>query len=177
MDQFLAGDQKKMGFVFPLHTLFFVSCLHVSHLFLHMCRHNGNRWYTSEISNHFRIHYQWSFNPLSPDDTLKHHFSFLKTDLIFLQLVVLECGFRTSGFSGLPIHDNFIFFNFLPTPNHLHSLQVENCDSNSRLVVNEDDNGKFRPERVNTAKAIARFMLNLLLRCCFYIFISLALLT
>ena len=24
---------------------------------------------------------------------------------------------------------------------HLHSLQVENCDSNSRLVVNEYDNG------------------------------------
>ena len=33
--------------------------------------------------------------------------------------------------------------------NHLHPLQVENCDSNSRLVVYEDDNGKFRPERVN----------------------------
>ena len=42
-----------------------------------------------------------------------------------------------------------IFYNFYTTSNHLHSLQVENCDSNSRLVVNEDDNGKFRPERVN----------------------------
>ena len=42
-----------------------------------------------------------------------------------------------------------IFVNFLTTSNHLHSLQVENCDSNSRLVVNEDGNGKFRPERVN----------------------------
>ena len=42
-----------------------------------------------------------------------------------------------------------IFFNFSPTSNHLHSLQVENCDSNSRLVVDEDDNGKFRVERVN----------------------------
>ena len=41
-----------------------------------------------------------------------------------------------------------IFFNFPPTSNHLHSLQVENCDSNSRLVVDEDDNGKFRLERV-----------------------------
>ena len=37
-----------------------------------------------------------------------------------------------------------IFFNFSPTSNHLHSLQVENCGSNSRLVVNEDGNGKFR---------------------------------
>ena len=41
-----------------------------------------------------------------------------------------------------------IFFNFSPTSNHLHPLQVENCDSNSRLVVDEDDNGKFRLERV-----------------------------
>ena len=44
-----------------------------------------------------------------------------------------------------------IFFNFQTTSNHLHPLQVENCDSNSRLVVDEDDNGKFRIERVNTS--------------------------
>ena len=42
------------------------------------------------------------------------------------------------------------FFNFFPTSNHLHSLQAENCDSNSRLVVDEDDYGKFRLERVKT---------------------------
>ena len=42
-----------------------------------------------------------------------------------------------------------IFFNFKTTSNHLHPLQVENCDSNSRLVVDEDENGKSRPERVN----------------------------
>ena len=41
-----------------------------------------------------------------------------------------------------------IFFNFQINSNHLHPLQVENCDSNSRLVVDEDDNGKFRLERV-----------------------------
>ena len=41
-----------------------------------------------------------------------------------------------------------IFLNFPPTSNHLHPLQVENCDSNSWLVVDEDDNDKFRPERV-----------------------------
>ena len=29
-------------------------------------------------------------NPLSPHDALKHHFTSLKTDLIFLQLGVLE---------------------------------------------------------------------------------------
>ena len=37
--------------------------------------------------------------------------------------------------TGLLIHGNFS-----PTTNHLHPLQVENCDSNSRLVVDEDDN-------------------------------------
>ena len=41
-----------------------------------------------------------------------------------------------------------IFLNFLPTSNHLHPPQVENCDSNSRLVVDKDDNGKSRLERV-----------------------------
>ena len=41
-----------------------------------------------------------------------------------------------------------IFFNFSPTSNYLHPLQVENCDGNSRLVVDEDDNGKFGLERV-----------------------------
>ena len=45
-----------------------------------------------------------------------------------------------------------IFFNFSLTSNHFHPLQVENCDSNSRLVVDEDDNGKLRLERVNMAQ-------------------------
>ena len=45
-----------------------------------------------------------------------------------------------------------IFFNFKTTLNHLHPLQVENCDSNLRLVVDEDDNGKFRLERVKGRK-------------------------
>ena len=41
-----------------------------------------------------------------------------------------------------------VFLNFSPSSIHLHPLQVENCDSNSRLVVDEDDNGKFKDERV-----------------------------
>ena len=41
-----------------------------------------------------------------------------------------------------------IFFIFKTTSSHFHPLQVVNCDSNSRLVVDEDDNGKFRLERV-----------------------------
>ena len=35
-----------------------------------------------------------------------------------------------------------IFFNISPTSKHFHPLQVENCDSNSRLVVDENDNVK-----------------------------------
>ena len=34
-----------------------------------------------------------------------------------------------------------IFFNFSLTSSHLRPLQVENCDSNWRLVVDVDDNG------------------------------------
>ena len=45
-----------------------------------------------------------------------------------------------------------IFFNFSPTSSHLHLLQIENCDSNSRLVVDEDDNDKLRLERVKLKK-------------------------
>ena len=40
-----------------------------------------------------------------------------------------------------------IFFS--PASSPLYPLQVENCGSNSRLVVDEDDNGKSRLERVN----------------------------
>ena len=43
-----------------------------------------------------------------------------------------------------------IFFYFKTTSSHFYPLQVVNCDSNSRLVVDEDDNGKFRLERVIT---------------------------
>ena len=42
-----------------------------------------------------------------------------------------------------------------PTSSDLHPLKVENCDSNSRLVVDEDDNGKFWVERAKL-KQIAR---------------------
>ena len=45
-----------------------------------------------------------------------------------------------------------IFLNFSSTSSHLHPLQVENCDSNSRLVVDEDDNSEFRLKRVKALK-------------------------
>ena len=41
-----------------------------------------------------------------------------------------------------------IFFTFPPTSNPLYPLEVENCDSCSRLVVDGDDSSKVRLERV-----------------------------
>ena len=35
-----------------------------------------------------------------------------------------------------------IFFNLSPTSSHIYPLQAENCDSHSRIVVDEDDNVK-----------------------------------
>ena len=49
----------------------------------------------------------------------------------------------------LVYQDMDIFFNCAPTSSRLRPLQVENCESNSRLVVDEDANGKFRFEMVN----------------------------
>ena len=57
-------------------------------------------------------------------------------------------GFRTRISMKLVYQYMEIFFNFQTKSNHLHPLQVENCDSNSRLVVDEDDNGKLRLERI-----------------------------
>ena len=88
-----------------------------------------------------------SFNPLSPHAALKHHFTSLKTDLIFGQLK----GFKTKISMKLVYQYVAIFFNFWTTSSYLRPLQVENCDSNSRLVVDEDDYGKFRIERVKTS--------------------------
>ena len=46
-------------------------------------------------------------------------------------------------------NNNNIFFSFATHfKSFFHSLQVENCDSNSRLVVDENDNGKFKIEKV-----------------------------
>ena len=53
--------------------------------------------------------------------------------------------------------NNTIFFYLSPTPSQLHPLQAENCDSNSRLLVDVDDNGKFRFEKV---KALTYFRIN-----------------
>ena len=47
-----------------------------------------------------------------------------------------------------------IFFNFSPTASHLYPLQAESCDSNLQLALDEDDNGKFRLERVKVYSQI-----------------------
>ena len=79
-------------------------------------------------------------SPLSPHDALKHHFISLKNRLNFP---------TTKGFRMKISRTLQFFFHLPPTSTHFHPLQVENCDSNSRLVVDEDDNGEFRLERVN----------------------------
>ena len=90
-------------------------------------------------------------HPLSPHDELKHHFTSLKTYLIFLQLAR---GFRIKNSMRLFYQYMASFFNFSPTSSHHHPLQVENCDSNSRLVVDENDYGKFRLQRVKLPRGI-----------------------
>ena len=50
-------------------------------------------------------------------------------------------GFRMKMSMKLVYQYIVFFFNFPPTSNHLNPLQVEHCDSNSRLVVDENDNG------------------------------------
>ena len=57
-------------------------------------------------------------------------------------------GFRMKISMKLFLQYVAICFIFSSTSSHLLPLQVENCDSNSRLVVDEDDDGKLRLERV-----------------------------
>ena len=79
-----------------------------------------------------------SNNPLSPHDAS------MENNRISWNLVILK---RT--FSWKCLKNNSIFFHLSPTLSHFHPLLVENCGSNSRLVVDENDNGKFRLQRVN----------------------------
>ena len=65
------------------------------------------------------------FNPSSHQDASMHHFA--------------------SSLKNFIMSD--IFLHLPPTSSHLHPPQVENYDSNSRLVVDEDDTVKFRLER------------------------------
>ena len=69
-------------------------------------------------------------------------------------IYILEhMGFRTKIF--VKLFNNYNIFAYSPpTPSHLHPLQVENCDSNSRLVVDEDNNRKFGLERVKMRRLL-----------------------
>ena len=60
-------------------------------------------------------------------------------------------------------------FHLSPTSSHLHPLRVENCDSNSRLVVDEDDNGKFRLDLILTITIYYYFNINYYYFCTIYI--------
>ena len=82
--------------------------------------------------------------PFKPSRCTKASFYSLKADLIFQQLVV----FLMKISMKLVCQYMVFFFKFLFISNNLHPLQVENCNSNSRLAVDEDDYGKFRLERV-----------------------------
>ena len=54
-----------------------------------------------------------------------------------------------------------LFFHFRPTLGHLHPLQGENCDRNSRLVVDGDANGEFGLERDKAASRYNNYYLHL----------------
>ena len=95
-----------------------------------------------------RTHF-WPLNdnprlqPFKPSRCIKTSFHIPENRLNF----PITKGFRIKISMQLAYQYIAIFFNFSTTSNHLHPLQVENCDSNSRLVVDEDDNGIFRLER------------------------------
>ena len=55
-------------------------------------------------------------------------------------------------------------FYLSPTSSHRHPLQVENCNSNSRFVVDEDDNAKFRARKVTIMRRLCTHFLTVLLR-------------
>ena len=68
-------------------------------------------------------------NPLSPHDALKHHFTSLKTDLIFLQVRVLDWKFPLNYFT------NTLQFSLI-----FQSRQIIFIHYKTRIAaVNEDD--------------------------------------
>ena len=85
-----------------------------------------------------QVYSSLTLNPLSPHDALKHHFTWIPENKIYLPTTK---GFRRKISMKLDYQYMAIFFNFSPTSYNLRPLQVENCDSNSRLAVGDDDNG------------------------------------
>ena len=97
----------------------------------------------------FRFQKVIDVNRLNPHDASKYNLTFAKTGFTFLQLR----GFRKKIFMKLCYHYMANVFNFSPTSSYLYPLQIENCDNNSRHVVDKDDNGKFRFQRVDWNKS------------------------
>ena len=63
-------------------------------------------------------------NPLSPNNTLEHHFTSQKTDLIVLQLTVLEGKFPRNSFAN-----TWLFFKIF------HPLQLTFIHYKSRIAT------------------------------------------
>ena len=92
------------------------------------------------------LHSMYTIITLKPSRCIEASFYIPENRLNF----PLTKDFRTKISMKL-VHQYIAFFcNFQTTSNHLHPIQVENCDSNSRLVVDEDNNDKFRFERVKS---------------------------
>ena len=70
-------------------------------------------------------------------------------------LKFLKIGFLELIFSWICFINTYIDFNLPPTTDHFHPLQAKKCDRNPRLVVDEDDSGKFRLGRVKPAMFIS----------------------
>ena len=89
------------------------------------------------------------FNPLSPNDALKHHINSLKADLIYLQPRAIEWKFQRNWLTNtFQFSSSFQPLQII----FIHYKSRMNCDSNSRLVVDEDDNVKFRLDHVERVK-------------------------
>ena len=71
---------------------------------------------------------------LNPHDSSKHYIGSLKSDFISSTQ-----QFQNENFLGNVLFLTISFFHLIPTSSHLHPLQVEKCDSNSRLVADQDE--------------------------------------
>ena len=89
---------------------------------------------------------RFNLEPFKPSRCNKASFCISEESPNFVHVGVLE-----QKFYDTVLIITMYFFHLPPTSSHLHPLQVENCVSNSRLVVNEDDNGKFRLKKGQSA--------------------------
>ena len=152
VDLHLFSDYRKISTILSFRNFLYLHVFsNVTYIIVLILQssHTPNWWVCLRAIYNVSEGFNW-LNPFSPHDALKHHFRSLKTDFPTTK------GFRTKICMKLVYQCMAIFFNFHTTSSHLHPLQVENCDSNSRLVVDEDDNGKFRPERVKTHPTIMK---------------------